>query len=127
MAEIGLPGKAQHFGVEAQRLLLVVHVDAGQLDLHCCSLLKPRSVRLPFVLSPSSSLRTGLSKDWFSVSYRDLPGGFLACFATLPGQQTGHGPGPRYLCPRLHVFQPPRLGVSMTASMKICRVLLARR
>src|SRR5512139_1583224 len=105
MAEIGLPGKAQYLGVEAQRLLLVVHVDAGQLDLHCPSVFE----------------------DYSSPALRDLPCGFLACFATLPGQQTGHGPGPRYLCPRLQVFQPPRLGVSMTASMKICRVSLARR
>ena len=34
VAEIGLLGKAQHVGVEAQRLFLVVHIDAGQLDLH---------------------------------------------------------------------------------------------
>jgi len=31
-------------------------------------------------------------------------------FRRLPGQQIGHGLGPRNLCPRLHVFHPPRLG-----------------
>src|ERR1700704_6275357 len=25
----------------------------------------------------------------------------------------GQGPGPRYLCPRLHVFQPPRFAVAL--------------
>lgn len=27
-------------------------------------------------------------------------------FLAPPGQQIGHGPEPRYLCPRLQVFQP---------------------
>ena len=27
-------------------------------------------------------------------------------FLAPPGQQTGQGPEPRYLCPRLQVFQP---------------------
>ena len=32
-----------------------------------------------------------------------------------PGQQIGHGPGPRYLWPRVQDFQPP-LRVAMSAS-----------
>jgi hypothetical protein len=34
LRDVGLLHEAQNVGVEPQRLLLVVHVDAGQSDLH---------------------------------------------------------------------------------------------
>src|ERR1700722_6641199 len=37
VAEIGLLREAEHFGVEAQSLFLVIHIHAGQLDLHWSS------------------------------------------------------------------------------------------
>jgi hypothetical protein len=37
-------------------------------------------------------------------------GRFAACFFARPGLQMGQGPAPRYLWPRLQVFQPPRFG-----------------
>src|SRR5205807_8501105 len=37
LAEIGLLGKAQHFGIEAQGFLLVVDVHTGQLYFHLVS------------------------------------------------------------------------------------------
>ena len=36
--QIGFLREAQHFGIEAQGFLLIVHIDAGQLDLHGCFL-----------------------------------------------------------------------------------------
>ena len=43
---------------------------------------------------------------------------FFAFFLLLPGQHTGQGPSPRYLCPRLQVFQPPRLGFATPFSSR---------
>src|SRR6266568_497505 len=54
LTEIGLLGKAQYLGIEAQGLVLVVHVDAGQFDFHLVSPLSrsrfgPRRLLLVFL------------------------------------------------------------------------------
>ena len=46
---------------------------------------------------------------------RDRVERFAARFFARPGLQIGHGPAPRYLWPRLQVFQPPRFGFGMEA------------
>src|SRR5580693_5916501 len=56
LAEIGLLGKAQYLGIEAQGLVLVVHVYAGHFDFH--------------FISPFS--RRGLGRVVFSVCYFSL-------------------------------------------------------
>jgi hypothetical protein len=35
--DLGLPLESEHFGVEAQRLVLVVDEDAGEVDSHAAS------------------------------------------------------------------------------------------
>src|SRR3979411_2951181 len=52
LTEIGLLGKAQYLRIEAQGLVLVVHVDAGQFDFHFVSpLSRSRFGRVVFSLS----------------------------------------------------------------------------
>ena len=47
----------------------------------------------------------------FAVNYRARL--FLIFFLAPPGQQIGQKFEPRYLCPRLHVLQPPRFTLGM--------------
>ncbi len=53
LTEIGLLGKAQHFGIEAQGVVLVVDVQGGHFDFH--------------FVSPLS--RRGLGRDGFSFDF----------------------------------------------------------
>src|SRR2546427_888878 len=50
LTEIGLLGKAQYLRIEAQGLVLVVHVDAGHFDFHFASPLPRSRLRNPFGL-----------------------------------------------------------------------------
>jgi hypothetical protein len=44
---------------------------------------------------------------------------FFFFFSAPPGRQTGQGSAPRYLWPRVHVFQPPRFAFDMTGSISV--------
>ena len=70
-------------------------------------------------VSPSTAPKSRpRQQTMFMILVHSLSGAyaFLVFLVARPGQHTGQAPSPRYLCPRLHVFHPPRFGFAITFS-----------